>query len=395
MMKKIVFLLVFISIKTFSQTTVFSKRYLMPYHYCEGTSCGNPQNHITSFAESDDGINWTVVADLPVLSGSVPDAVIRGSELYLFNPGTVKVYNSGTKTFGSSAKVTIKDSLNNTVNFVDPSPIIDSDGNIVLFYLNSTGISGDPASCSTFPCIKYFDSAIEVPGSKGTEFLQQKGHRLSLTLNSGSGSDPDIYFDGTQYIMYVSAGSNVNAYYSTTLHGDYSAFPMLTNNGQLTNVGGIPCGHFDTTSSQYLTYVHANNNGATEIRLIQHSDFSSLVTSYTTVLTGTTAGLGASYSVASPGFLENTLETGTSYQNFTPPSFSIFPNPSSTVVKLNLPYNHHYTNLKISNLASDIVLIQEDDLSVIDISSLSNGIYFVSIIDSTINQPLNCKLIKH
>jgi hypothetical protein len=303
----------------------FSKKYLMAFHTCT-TNCAF-QFHETHIAESNDGSTWSLVPNLPYFSGSVPDLVVRGTKLYLYNPGIVRRYDNSTSLWDSSpANVSVVDSIGNPVNFVDPSPTVDANGNIVLFFLNSTGITGDPATCNPYPCVKYFDSAVEVPGSDGAQFLLQSAHRLTVNLSSGSASDPDIYFDGSQYILYYSAGSSTKALYSSTLHGAYTAFGGL-NNGELTNQGGIPCGHYEASSGQYWTYVHANGMNGTEIKRVTHSNFNASVNTATTVISGTNIGLTSQHKCESPGFCENDFLQSADFENAAQDVFTIYPNP--------------------------------------------------------------------
>lgn len=306
-MIKLILILSLISIYLKAQPT---KQYIMAVHTC--TTCGDPSFHTTRIIESNDGINWSQVPGTGfTFSGSVPEPIIRDDKLYIYTPGKVNIYNASTNTWdatGESVIIYTDETKTSTVSYVDPSAIIDDDNKINLFFLNSTGISGDPAVCSSYPCTKYFDSAIEVAGSGGKEFILSSGHRLELTISSGSASDPDIFYDGTNYYMYISRGSSTYAYSSTTRHGAYSVVSSLPGGeGLLTSDGGIPCGHYNPSIPNYWTFVHSGS--PTEIKRKAHPNFNVTLSGFSTVVNYSTFGLSSGTSVASPGFVVNTLST--------------------------------------------------------------------------------------
>jgi hypothetical protein len=171
----------------------FTKRYIMSFLTCDA-ACNGFNDHMVTLAESDDGTNWSPVPNFTPYNGSVPDVIIRGSKLYVYTPGKVKRYDKAASSWDAGS-VFVTDSSGGMVQYVDPSAYIDSAGRIVLFFLNSTGtpMGQDPAGCQTYPCVKYFDSATEINGSDGTQFVKNSGHRISITLLSGTASDPDIF----------------------------------------------------------------------------------------------------------------------------------------------------------------------------------------------------------
>lgn len=305
----IAYFLIFISYSLVAQP--FSKQYIMAFHTCELGICMGPATHQVRLAESNDLSNWTLVPNFLPYQGSVPDVIVRNNQLYIYTPNKVKRYNNTTNLWDNNPPtVSITDSLGNAIQYVDPSPMLDTSGRIVLFFLNSTGLMGqDPAACTSYPCYKYFDSAVEVLGSNGTQFVLQSGHRAVISLdNMGSpptASDPDIYYDNEQYILYISQGQNTLAYHSPTLHGSYVPFTTLPNNGTLTTQGGIACGIFETGNQSYHTFVHSNINGTTVIRHATHNQFSTQVL-FNTVVSGNLLGLGNNIQTESPGICRNT-----------------------------------------------------------------------------------------
>lgn len=367
----------------------FTKKYIISYHTC-GTGCTSFNDHLVNLAESNDGISWTAVPYFTPYLGSVPDVIIREAKLYLYNPGKVKRFDNSTGLWdAATSKVTVKDSIGGSVNFVDPSAIIDETGKIVLFYLNSSGIpmGQDPAGCSTYPCVKRFDSATEVDGSDGTQFIQNSGHRASFTLNSNSTSDPDIYFDGNNYILYVSKGSNTYAYQCNTLKGTYTSMPNISN-GLLTSQGGIPCGYFDPISNNYWTYVHANISGVTVIRQAIHSNFNSQLSTFNTVISASIMEKTTGTTTESPGFCTNDFLL-TSLSKKMSPNINIYPNPTSNFVTLDLNgIDYKEINVVVQNtlgqrVYSQIVKNQQD--YIIDLSKDLPGVYMISLnIDNAI-----------
>jgi uncharacterized protein (TIGR02145 family) len=287
--------------------TYFLKKYIMSFHTCTGIDCSNPKNHITKLAESDDLINWNLIANIPQMQGSVPDVIVRADKLYVYNPGLVRIFNNSSKKWEPSAQIIILDSNNNKVDFVDPSAFIDDNGKIVLFFLNSTGLVGqDPAGCKVYPCTKNFDSAIEEDASDGKRFRLVSGHRLTIELQNGTASDPDIFFDGKEYILYISRGSNTFAYHSLSLNGTYLPFTSLPNS-VLTNAGGVACGFYDFNSKIYYTYVHSNENGTNIIKVATHQDFSKqlIPSEFKPAINGYLMGLGINANCESPGITQN------------------------------------------------------------------------------------------
>ncbi|HLG03912.1 MAG TPA: T9SS type A sorting domain-containing protein [Bacteroidia bacterium] len=353
----------------------------MAFHTCD-QPCNGPLDHVVQMAESDDGTIWTAVPNFPAYSGSVADPVIRGNKLYIYTPGNVRRYDNSSGTWETNpSQVSVVDTNGNPVQFVDPSAFIDSSGNIVLFFLNSTGMTGDPAGCpgNIYPCIKYFNSAVEIPSSDGTQFVMQPGNRFTVTLQNGTASDPDIFFDGTQYIMYISRGQQTEATYASTLHGTYADFNALPS-GIIVQQGGIGCGFFDNLSGQYWTYTHTNVSGNTVIRQSVHSGFTSQATNYTTVITAALVGLPSTSTAESPGICENTFLV--SVQENAEFGWNFYPNPfiNEGFLQLKQPVNE--ARLEILNRDGKLIRFETVSGSLIAIrrNDLLPGFYYFRII---------------
>jgi len=281
--------------------------YILAFHTCDTATsdCRDPRNHRVYLAQSDDGASWSLVPGWEPYQGSVPDVIRRGDSLYIYTPNQVRRYRFSTGTWEEPVQVTLTDP-EATGGYVDPSLFVDDQGRLVLFYL--LGIIGqDPAGCGPGQtmCVKHFHSATEVEGSDGTAFVAEPGDRVQVTINSpGSASDPDIFYDGARYVLYISRGPSVQVYTSPTLHGNYTLLDDLPG-GYLTHAGGVPSGHFDPSTSRYWTYVHTNQG---IIRRAVHKSLDTPLSDsdFVTVLSGNSVGLGTSYRVESPGFAVNT-----------------------------------------------------------------------------------------
>ena len=284
-----------------------SGAYLLAFHACDPdvSDCNDPRNHRVYLAQSDDGVNWSVVPGWETYKGSVPDVIRRGDTLYVYTSDSVRRYDFATETWESPVSVELTDT-EAPDGFVDPSLIIDDQDRLVLFYL--VGIIGqDPAGCAPgeTSCVKHFRSATEVDGSDGAQFVADSGDRAQVTIVPPStASDPDIFYDGSRYVLYISRGQSIQVYTSQTLLGDYTLLSTLPD-GYLTYVVGIGSGYFDQATSRYWTYGHTFDG---IIRRAVHAslDESLNESDFTTVLTGSSIGLGASYLVNSPGFAVNT-----------------------------------------------------------------------------------------
>lgn len=171
--------------------------------------CMNPANHLVQLAQSADGRTWSLVGGWQSYKGSVPDVFRRGNTLYVFSTsGLMRVdMTTGVTT---TTNVTLSEG-----GFVDPSIAQLPDGRLILFYLPSI-MGQDPAQCAQgeSSCVRQIRSAVEVAGSDGSQFTVDAGSRVSETITSGSFSDPDIFYNGTEWVIYVSRGPSVHAYTS-------------------------------------------------------------------------------------------------------------------------------------------------------------------------------------
>lgn len=357
---------------------VFNKKYILSGHYCPIPNCGGPQNHTVFLAESDDAENWTLISGFPSYNGSVPDVITRNEKLYIFTPGKVMRFNHTLNQWDSNpVNVNIVDSIGNPVQFADPSAYVDDNGNLCLFFLNTTGIVGDPAQCATPPCTAFFDSATEIAGSDGTQFVKQNGHRMTYTTNTNfKPTDPDIFKNGNSYFLYISYGSGTMVYSCNSLHGNYVLMPTLPNGYLTQNNAGIPCGFFNSSNNLYYSYGHRNAANGSEIMLAKHPDFNTQA-NYNLLFNGSGIGLG-NVQVASPGICENsflpTYINQYEYKN----AVSIIPNPNFGNFILQI--NGQIAKVIIQDLTGKIIAthLKKANTNVISIANLPKGLYIAS-----------------
>lgn len=281
------------------------ERYLMPLLTCDRSTstCNDPRHHRVALAGSDDGRSWHLLPGFAPVDGSVPDAVRRGSTLYVYTPGRLVRWHLDTGLQEAPIAVTVQGLPD---GFVDPSPVVDERGRIALFFLRGTPGS-DPAGCPAgSACVKRFGSATEVPGSDGAAFALDDGDRVVLTVGTGSpylgASDPDVFSDGTQWVCYVSHGPSLSVWTSPTLRGTYGRVGDLSQ-----GTGGVGAGHFDAASGRYWTFGHVTVQGAATVRRAVHDRLDRTLSAgdWETVVSAATLGLPATAEVQSPGFLVN------------------------------------------------------------------------------------------
>jgi hypothetical protein len=293
-----------------------TRPYLMAFHACEGTLCQDFRNHSVYLAESADGAAWSLVPGWTPFVGSVPDVIQRGRTLYFYtSPSMVARYNLDTGT-SDLVPVAVQGLPSGGVSdWVDASLYVDEEGRLVLFMMHAEPPSrdrppSDPASCppDVTSCTKAFLSATEVPDSDGTEFVVDPGVRATTTISSvtspRTAADPDIFFDGTQYVLYISHGPSTSVWTSPTLRGTYTLSTRLPSGLLSDGRGGVPAGHFDIATSRYWTYTHQSQTGTTVIRRAVHAALTTPLeeSSWQPVITGQSVGLGPHISVESPSF---------------------------------------------------------------------------------------------
>ena len=284
--------------------------YWMTFHQCDTqkVDCFDPMKHETRVASSFNGISWHILSEIPPFQGSVPDLLIRDDELYVFS--LPKLHRMAPKEKKEViAHFHVLDEHDELVLQVDPSPILDEQGRIVLFFL--VGIAGvDPARCpkDMRQCTKQFRSATEIEGSQGTRFRLDEGVRAEITITQGHfASDPDVFLGPDGFYLYVSRGAQVQVLYSKALRGTYASIPSLSNGILSRNMGGVPAGFFDRKKNQYYTFITRHKGGhRTEIHGAVHKDFSSMLTERDFRPIITPQILENQYlSIASPGMIGN------------------------------------------------------------------------------------------
>lgn len=303
-----------------AESKVVTERYLMAFHACDESTvdCNNPSNHQAYVAQSDDGASWSILAGWEAYPGSVPDVIRRGNTLYIYagpnltrydlSADTLEPHKTGPNPFDPAKQVRIQ-GLSHEV--YDYSATIDGQDRLVLFfhYLVPEAPAGEqPGYCppDEAPCAQHFISATEVAGSDGKVFTLDEGDRLVVTVGNGgqeqSASDQDVFFNGEEWVMYISQGQSTSAWTSDELRGSYSKVGVISD-----NQGGVPAGHFDSKTGQYWTYTFMKIGGMGVIRRAAHSRLSQPVPAgeWSEVITPQITGLSLSHNFESPGFAVN------------------------------------------------------------------------------------------
>ena len=303
-----------------AESKVVTERYLMAFHACDESTvdCNNPSNHQAYVAQSDDGASWSILAGWEAYPGSVPDVIRRGNTLYIYagpnvtrydlSTDTLEPHKTGPNPFDPAKEVRIQ-GLSHGV--YDYSATIDGQDRLVLFfhYLVPKAPAGkQPGYCppDEAPCAQHFISATEVAGSDGKVFTLDEGDRLVVTVGNGgqeqSASDQDVFFNGEEWVMYISQGQNTSAWTAPELRGSYSKVGVISD-----NQGGVPAGHFDSKTGQYWTYTFMKIGGMGVIRRAAHSQLSQPIPAgeWSEVITPQFTGLSPSHHFEAPGFAVN------------------------------------------------------------------------------------------
>lgn len=61
-------------------------------------------------------------------------------------------------------------------------------------------------------------------------------------------SDPDIFSDGRQYVLYISQGAGISVWTSAQLRGTYQKIADLAS-----DTGEVAAGYFDSATQRYWT----------------------------------------------------------------------------------------------------------------------------------------------
>lgn len=328
--------------------------YLMAFHTCASgaADCNNPANHIVQLAQSADGTSWSLVPGWTSYKGSVPDVFRRGNTLYVISTsGLTKVDMTTGAT--STSSVTLSEG-----SFVDPSLAQLPDGRLILFYL--PGVPGqDPAQCAQgeSSCVRQIRSAVEVAGSDGTQFTVDAGARVTETITSGAFSDPDIFFNGTEWVLYVSRGPSVHAYTSSTLQGTYGNKTVVSN-----NLGGVP-GALVLANGTIATYVHTSSGSSTEIRMATSATGTTAIASFQTALRADSVGLGSH--AESPGVAPNTAGIACAACAVTTSSSTTStPSVATPVLSSTLPATAAAPVVRIGKLISRATIANAADVSI-------------------------------
>ena len=283
--------------------------YLMAYLYCPSTAstCNDPRYHMVQLAQSNDGVTWTNVQGWVPQNGSVPDVIRRGNTIYVY---AVSMGQGAVlwKIDVATGKVgQFKASLSDGSSFVDPSLSQLPDGRLVLFYTPGN-MNGLPGQCATgqSSCTVTLNEAIESPGTDGGVFIPQPTPAISVNITSSSAppvTDPNLFYNGSQWVVYVSRGNDIDAYTSSSITGPFS----LSKSSITHNSGGVPSAIYDANSKQVWTYSQtSNSSGDLVIQRSVSSDGLS-PSGFATVITKASVTYESAQNVQSPGTALNTM----------------------------------------------------------------------------------------
>jgi hypothetical protein len=251
--------------------------YLMALDTCDPTTPCLPLNKTIYVLQSSDGADWQTLPGFTPFPGSVPTVVRRGNELYLveqdghdlsgkasLNAMKLIRYHMDTGIWDAPVLINLTDS-GNSGPYIDTDLTLDAQGNIVLVYDTDFG------GCAASSCAQHIRIATEVPGSDGGSFIAQTNDAVTIQVAAGGGAgNPYLFFDGSQYILYVltingplpqvSQFAQISVYTSPNIGGPYSLSPALPDGALVATGGPGVSGFYNAARGQYWDYVSAGNS---------------------------------------------------------------------------------------------------------------------------------------
>lgn len=268
--------------------------YVMAFHTCS-TNCEDPSNHTIRLAQSADGATWSDVPGWQPYKGSVPDVFRRGGTTYVIGAGLTRIDMATGKATATRFQVKKADgspALARDISFAGQLP----DGRMVVTYVPSMQ---EVAGASEVPVLV----ATEDVGSDGSAFTSA-GAAITIPKASlpvmGEPTDPDIFFNGSQWVLYVSVGSNVIAYTSSSVTGPFalSSQVLVTR-----DAGGVPAGIVGTGGVWTFVNYGPSRESIVIRRAVSGDGMTGLApSSFATVLTGAPY---AATTAESPGIAAN------------------------------------------------------------------------------------------
>lgn len=269
-----------------------SAPYIMAFHTCNG-DCDNPTNHLIHLAQSPDGASWTELGGWQPYAGSVPDAFRRGNTVYVIGHGVSKVDVSTGAVSAHALNIKKADGSKAMARDTSFAGQL-ADGRLVVVYVPSMQ---DVAGASEIPVM----TAVEDVGSDGTAFTTT-GQAISIpkaSLGIGEPTDPDVFFNGSAWVLYVSVGANVISYTGPAPGGP---FALGTASQVSSNSGGVASGI--AADGAVWTYVNQGDRNQVSIRRAVTATGTSLIANgaFSTVLSGSQMGTATA---ESPGIAAN------------------------------------------------------------------------------------------
>lgn len=220
-----------------------TRQVLMTFQACLGTQeeCDASDNYSLWLAQSDDLLRWEIVPGWVPLSDRGADLVKRSDTVYLYSDGgKVRYLDLSLGTLSCAEDVELVDAAGTVLDaeILSPAPILSSTSNrIVLGFLDaSEGKAGDPATCTSFPCVRHILSAEETPNGLGARFEMSSGNRLVLSLTSENPRiyDPEWLSTGATdgFLFFIPrSDSTLDLFASTTLGATYTSIGQVLEHG--------------------------------------------------------------------------------------------------------------------------------------------------------------------
>ncbi|MFH1536567.1 MAG: hypothetical protein ABID45_01105 [Patescibacteria group bacterium] len=197
-----------------------------------------PYNDIISFATSTDLLNWTDTETILCEHCSVGDAIYKDGEIYFYfvdvsedgvaeKLGLITSDDNGL-TWSEKQFITIEGIGDKAA--VDPSPLLEDNGQIRLFYFDIEEERSSGARPGTTGATNKIYSAIS---DDGLNFTEEEGVRFEYE----GIFDPDVIKVGDEYKMYTGDIMGNSVYLATSTNGlDFEYEALVYTEGAIPEV---------------------------------------------------------------------------------------------------------------------------------------------------------------
>lgn len=352
------------------------------------TSYGGINNAGTIFKIKPDGTAFNTLMSFSGTDGSSPKGslIFDGTFLYgmtgyggIYSEGTVfKIKPDGT------GYIKLYDFYSSATDGGNPLGSLVSDGSFLYGMTYNNGVTGGgtifkiKTDGTGYAKLYDFDflslDGIQPFGSLILDGTFLYGMNSQAGANNGTnqsaGTIFKIHTDGTGYIKLLNFNDcNVTTggdpYGSLIFDGTF-LYGMTTYGGSMASMGTIF--KIKTDGSVYVKmHTFSGSDGA--------NPFGSLIMD-NNILYGTTAAGGSSDNGT---IFKYGLVTGINEKESTVDAITIFPNPTNSGISIKSTLD--YNSIKIINSIGQTVITKENKSEPISVSNLSNGIYFIQLLD--------------